>query len=257
MATLFLTGRRKINRGDIKINARPRGEHAEFSAELSLARYRLPDDSRVFVEAYTNVAMQRFDFGTKEQPYARESTELTQFEASDRPQFRIKVVGNDEAGAQLLAGIEHLRADWGDEEGGKSWLQVVPKRNAEMMGELWRVERPYGPDWQLWVNRDAGQLYNQVNGHDALVCGLIMPAAFRMVLERDISESGGHADTDTPWMRQATRLAGRAFPVSNDGDDGDGQGLDVRQWVTEAATAFAREQMFSTRLTQITEHDGA
>jgi len=250
MATLFLTGRRKIRRGDVHIRAHVRGDHAHFEAELDLSRYRLPDAARVFIEAYSNVAFQRYDFGTKEQPYARVETQLTEFEPSDRPQFRVKVVNAE--GAQLLAGVEHLRADWGDEQGGRSWLQVVPKPNSQMQGELWRVEHPYGPEWQLWINRDAGQLYSRVNTHDPMVCGLIMPAAFRAVLEHDFIENEGHPDSETPWVRQASRLAGREMPR---GEDGDPAFTEVRQWITEAIGAFSREQHFTERVTRMAETD--
>ena len=49
---LNFTRRQKLARGDVTVRVAPRADgKSQVAVTLSLARYRLPDDARVFVEA--------------------------------------------------------------------------------------------------------------------------------------------------------------------------------------------------------------
>ena len=59
------TGRRKILREDARIFVRPDSDGMlSFDAKLNLTGYDLPDDARVFVEAYRLTSLMRFPHGT-------------------------------------------------------------------------------------------------------------------------------------------------------------------------------------------------
>ena len=255
MPTLFLTGRTKIRPGEVTLRGRCRDGVSSFDAELDLGRLRDAEGARVWVEAYHATAYQRFDFGTPDDPRPREPTSLTRFEASDRPLFRVKVVRP--GGAMLLAGVEGLHADWGDAGGaGRSWLHIVPRSDAELGGELWRVDEPDAVTRRLLVNRDAGSVYEDLLALEARTAGLILPAAYRTVLERDLLQSRAEPDPESPWLMQAVDLIGDRWPEEDPGGDAEGETYrsEVRAWIDLAVSRLARDGRFSETLAGNTEN---
>ena len=64
MPRLNFTGRRKISRNHVTITVSGIGGIESFTAELQLDRYGFPPTAAVIVEAYRQLELVRFDFGT-------------------------------------------------------------------------------------------------------------------------------------------------------------------------------------------------
>ncbi|MEZ5395596.1 MAG: hypothetical protein R2724_22665 [Bryobacterales bacterium] len=161
MPRLYFTGRKKISQEQIAIEFRP-GRPPRFTAELDLSRNRLPPDAKVVVEAYHNTLLQRFDFGTVADCRPRDANQLSAFGEWDQPRFRVRVVDVGRDPGRILASCErvaHVEPNQGG-EGGRSLLKLFPRPDAEMGGELWRVESISG-SYQLSYNKDAPGLENR------------------------------------------------------------------------------------------------
>src|SRR3989442_1117841 len=86
------TGRRRISRDDVKIVLyESNGSPAKFDAKLELASYGLPDDAIIFVEAYRQTFLMRFNFGTVSKIEQPSDHFLAEFESPEGILFRVKV----------------------------------------------------------------------------------------------------------------------------------------------------------------------
>src|SRR5260370_36167397 len=85
------TGRRRISRDHVKIVVCERsGSPASFEATLDLSSYDLPADATVFVEAYRQTFLMRFNFGISSEIEPPSERFLTEFESTERILFRVK-----------------------------------------------------------------------------------------------------------------------------------------------------------------------
>ena len=241
MPRIFFTGRRQIARGDISLVFHP-GQPPAFEASINLSRHRrsLPSSVRVFVEAYHNTMLQRFDFGVPSDCRPRETLVLTNFDEWDRPRFRVRVVGTGDQLGVILASCDRVDAiEPGEsDEGGRSMLQLYPKPDSEMSGELWKIASA-GGGYQLWYNKDVSQLAARIKGREPDVLGLILPAAIREILAREHLWDGISAEANE-WTRFAQRVSGEPFPQPR--DPGGISQNDVEEWIDNVIAAFCRNR---------------
>ena len=66
-----------------------------FDATLDLAKYKFPDNARVYVEAYRQMEWMRFDFGSVASVRPPADRQLSRFESPEGVLFRIRVVSPD------------------------------------------------------------------------------------------------------------------------------------------------------------------
>lgn len=256
---LFFTGRMEIVRGDVAVRlVERRGELTHFTAQINLRRYRLPDLASVVVEAYHNAYFERFDAGTVALIELDGERALTKLEPGDRPLFRVKVIGNGDSAGRLLAAIDEIRPEVDDDgRGAGSLLPLVPKTRDVMGDELWRVHfvaageerRP-----ELWVNRDAPELYAMLQNQDPKVTSLIMPEVFRQVL-RGLVE-GEVEWTDEGRLGQWLSLCEKFCPdrfEAWDEEEPESSRQKRREWVDQVVREFARVHSFFDRFQ---EHQG-
>src|SRR6266571_2707793 len=98
------TGRRRINREDVKIVIYDgNGGPAKFDARLELSSYSLPPDAIVFVEAYRQTFLMRFNFGSISRIELPSDRFLTEFESPEGILFRVKVTSKSPEQGKLLA----------------------------------------------------------------------------------------------------------------------------------------------------------
>src|SRR5687767_8442029 len=91
------TGRKRINRSDVKFTLQPADDvHFMFDATLNLAKHELPPEAVVWVEAYRQTRLMRFDFGTIARPQQPANRKLTEFDTSDAILFRVKVTSTSD-----------------------------------------------------------------------------------------------------------------------------------------------------------------
>ncbi|MEZ5366589.1 MAG: hypothetical protein R2748_30685 [Bryobacterales bacterium] len=240
MPRLYFTGRKKISQEQIAIEFRP-GRPPRFTAELDLSRNRLPPDAKVVVEAYHNTLLQRFDFGTVADCRPRDANQLSAFGEWDQPRFRVRVVDVGRDPGRILASCErvaHVEPNQGG-EGGRSLLKLFPRPDAEMGGELWRVESISG-SYQLAYNKDAAGLEKQIKGMDATTLGLILPAAMREILARELLWESIGADEGGEWVALAQTFSGEPVPRALQAEPPTRD--DVAAWIESAVQAFCRDR---------------
>lgn len=240
---IFFTRRKDIRRSDVSIRAfdRPDGT-LEFDLKLTLKRYNLPDAAKVVVESYTTTHLERFDWGTAGNLIS-DRRRLDGLCAGDRPLFRVKVVDASATG-RLLAAIDEVRAEEHD-----SLLPIIWKSKEEMDQVFWLVHFTPGsePQPELWMNKDVRGLYDAVRRHDSLVCGLVLPAAYRIVLQRFVIDEQAEWVEDGSlfgrWFRFCASLGAR--PIDNDLEPDDDDWEDQRTtWIEDVVRLFARAYLF-------------
>jgi hypothetical protein len=240
------TGRRRIRRDDAKVSLR---SDASFSVALQLDRYRLPDQARVFVEAYrpATSSYKRFDWGTVQEPKPASYRNLKEFGVPDGFLFRVKVVEDpkDSGPGRLLAGAERLRPQLIESSARRtlSLLDVIP---SDELSEVWRIEFRENDDPVLLVNRKI------VDSHQALVCSeafaaLVLPEVLRQILIRVliVDKFAYHDDLSDwrgMWLSFCTRLPGLQQPPAPQVDNANSleNAEELEDWIDEAVAAFVR-----------------
>lgn len=249
------TRRFKIKREDVPITLRtdPGGQPATFDAALSLSAYTLPEDARIFLEAYRKTAYQRFAFGTAGAVKAPENRVLTEFGAGEGVHFRVKVVEHipdAEAAARPARVLAHADKIKPIVAGRRRSLLAV--EHMESRDQVWRLEvdaDDANTDPILFVSRELCPDRHAVVRSPGFVA-LALPEILRRVLttalasdERDPDENKD--DWPYRWSRLGCNLLGEAvLRAELDGDNPD----DAREkWVEEAVLAFCKEYKVSGR----------
>lgn len=244
------TGRRRIQREDARVSVRCNGDGvAIFSVELSLERYDLPHDARVFVEAYRPTSFMRFPWGTVGLLVPAHDRALTEFGNADGALFRVKVVEpSDESGgrpARLLALADKLRPVRLEESAqqSQSLLEVM---SAEL-DEIWKVDFGDGGEPILLVNQRIEAEHQGLVRSDPFA-SLVLPQVFRTILRQilvaerfDAIEDG--AAWQALWLQYSRSLPGVGdVPRPADAPDGRLENLDeMEDWIEAAVGAFARK----------------
>jgi hypothetical protein len=208
------TGRKKIAQVDVPIILVGDGQVKGFQANLGAladAKYGLPKDARVFVEAYERTAYMRFDFGTTGAitPPTGEERLLSEFQGSSGVRFRVKVVDciHD---AQLLAEADGI-LPLTPEESEQNKVPLLPVRPEDLGQEVWRIEFPEGMQDRpiLLVNINAGDSTAVVRSPAFM--SLAWPAVLRQILTRILivdgqTEMDDEEDWHCLWLQYARRL---------------------------------------------------
>ena len=229
------TGRKALSRADAQVFVEE--QPLQFEAVLRLGDYELPDDAKVFVEAYRQTSWMRFDFGIVAAIEAPADCRLTEFETRDGVLFRVKVTAASAPTGRLLAEADQLsplRQKESDEQPREPLLPIKPEDLGE---ETFRVdyagERPI-----LKINKRAGD-WRTLARHPAFVC-LVLPEVLREILTRVLSieeyyETEDDSDWRARWLRFGSLIPGSSEPpASKDEEDR------FDDWVNDAVAAFAR-----------------
>jgi len=243
---LNYTGRRRIRREDVGIQIRASGDGAlSLDATVSLAGYRLPEDARVFIEAYRQTIWQRFDFGTVGAVRPPPDRGLGAFGSGDGVLFRVKVVEARGAGAgnhpaRILAHADSIRPRVAEQREKRSLLAVDA---GDFRDEVWRLEFDESGPPVLKVSRHLIPNWRSLPGTPAFQA-LALPAIFRSILTR-ILVTHQHTDLEdvsdwrTQWLRFACGLPGIRHLPGNDADSD--------EWIDEAVAAFSRHARMTER----------
>jgi hypothetical protein len=234
------TQRQRIHRDDIGIVLR-RDDHGAvfFDTSLDLSSYGFAPDARLFIEAYRQTTMMRFDFGTVSVPAPPPDRYLTDFESEAEIMFRVRVTAVSERPGVLLGEADQLRPRNPDEEPDQR-ISLLPPVPADLAEEIWRVDFEAAPI--LLVNRNLPDWKQTVRSETFRA--FVYPAAFREIVHR-ILFLEGHTTTEdmsdwrSRWLLFTTRLPGAGgVPKSRDEFD---------DWIENAAAAFARQFTLRSR----------
>jgi len=244
---LNYTGRKRIRREDARIallDANAEGSRT-FAADLSLARYQLPPDAVVFIEAYRQTTWRRFHFGRVSALEPPTDCSLRAFGSGEGVRFRVKIVEKRDDGeatlpAVILAGADQIRPQ--QETKGKAATE-------SLLAVEWGNDEEYRHiPYRLEFGEDAEPLLRvssyQVTDRDAFVRSpeficLVAPELFRAILVRillvdqyDVHE--GAEEWQMLWIRLARELPDMSVMPSRD----DAAALD--DWIDVAVSAFAK-----------------
>lgn len=234
MPRLNFTGRRRISHSHVQISVTGIGSLEVLSATLRLESYGFPAGARVIVEAYRQLELMRFDFGTVGCPEEPALNRLSEFGTLNGVRFRVKVVSADNPRGRLLGVADRLLPHDRLQE---SLLRVplLAVKAQDLGREIWRLD--FSDEPLLLVNSRAAGKRSLVQS--AEFQSLVLPEILRSILSRivlvDQIRSPEDADDWTGrWLRFAMSLPG----VGDMPDDGDTE-LDL-DWIDSVVASFCR-----------------
>lgn len=236
--TLNYTHRKKIRREDAQIRITAQNGVLHFDAELDLARYKLPADASVYVEAYRRAAhYRRFDFGSVSAVSPPQDRSLIGLGSAEGIKFRVKVVTSSIPMGMLLAEADKInpRASDGEGDAIEPLLTVVP--DPEVEKEVWRLSfegdrvellvNPNLGDWRVWTLEPA-------------FVSLVLPNVTRQVLWNIVHpDLEAHSDVEdmddwrSRWLAFGLSLPGVCDlpPLSDE--------MGREDWVESVVSAFS------------------
>jgi hypothetical protein len=236
---------------DIRLLDTPHGDPPRATAELKLEGFGFPDNAAVAIEAYRSSSLMRFDCGTVSALQVPEVMVLDEIDAGGNIQFRVKVVDLETMTGKLLGAAPRIqpRSKDDDEQGRRS---LLPIRYDDLGSEIWRVAGDDDEAPTLVLNMRASGLETKIL-YDPMVRGLVMPAAFRVVLER-LAVSSSPADEDEDdWKRDWARFVEEDLQV--DGSPWEGDKDEKEKWINEAVAVFASRAQFLDKIKSASEGD--
>ena len=231
---LNYTERQRIAHRDVVFTLQDTDDgSAVFDASINLAPYRFPADARVFVEAYRQTTLLRFDFGTVSVLTPPKARSLAVFEAAVEALFRVKVTAVSGRHGVLLGEADQIRPVQPEEEPDNR-IPLLPPIPDDLGEEAWRIEFDNSStllkvnnrfnDWKATVRSPAFQAF-------------VYPVALRQILERillieNTTFSEDPQDWRSRWLMFASRLPGSGqVPSARD---------DIGDWIDNAVAAFSR-----------------
>jgi hypothetical protein len=234
---LNYTARKRIARSDVDIVIRGRDtDKPYFDATSRLSEYNFPPDARVFIEAYRQTILVRFDLGTVSLLKTPADRSLKDFLTIEDVLFRLKVTAASGRPGMLLGEAEQLRPREPNEE-PQLRLPLLPVVPMDLDQEVWRIDFQGGTS--LLMNRNLRD-WRQTAASNAFR-GLVFPAALRQILERvlvieEYFTMDDPLDWRSRWLQFAARIPGSGAPPSHGASEE--QAFD---WIDNAVSAFARK----------------
>lgn len=243
---LNYTGRKRLSQADVRIFLEDAGGGGSaFGASLSLGDYELPQEAKVFVEAYRQTSFMRFACGTVGALQLPADRRLHEFGSTDGVLFRVRVSSASEPEGLLLAEADAV-APCATEEEEQKTISLLPVRSAPLGDQVFRVDFSDRPI--LLVNVRVGDW--RTVSLNPVFTSLVLPAAMREVLTR-ILHIDDYFDVEegTTWQSQWLGFA-RSLPgvpaVPSKGQDA----IELDQWIEEAVDAFCKQRKMFPKFEQ-------
>lgn len=237
------TKRRRIDKQDVVIRlVEPVSSPPAFNARVDLSKHEsLPEDARIYIEAYRQTTRMRFDFGTVSKPgFEGGWATLSEFADADAVQFAVKVTGVSGATAgMLLADRDGIPLTSIGQDTSRESL--LPTCSSDLGQELWRLDFHNSgvtlqinnriPDWKGYAT-------------SAQFRALAYPSVIRQVLTRIliVDEWDDAEDSDdwrSKWLSFAQSIPGVEVLDEEPADP-------AGRWerIEEIAAAFAKQASF-------------
>lgn len=179
MPRLNFTGRRRISRNHVTIIVTGIGGIETFNAELDLGSYGFPDSAAVIIEAFRQLELIRFDFGTVGNIAPPASCRLSEFGTLAGLRFRIKIVSTEEPRGRLLAVGDRITPRKAEQQ-SLSRVPLLAVRAQDLGREVWRLDFSDQP--LLLVNPRVVAKKQLV--HSVEFQSLVLPEILRSILNR-------------------------------------------------------------------------
>ncbi|MBL8818283.1 MAG: hypothetical protein JNL58_19805 [Planctomyces sp.] len=234
MTRLNFTGRRKISQAHVRITVTGIGGIETFNAEIDLSTYQFPDSARIVIEAFRQLELVRFDFGTIGQQITPEHRRLSLFGTSSGLRFRLKVISSEPPRGQLL-GVADRIAPLDEHRTSMLRVPLLAVRSQDLGREIWRLDLSDEP--LLLVNSRVIPRKHLITSPE-FQC-LVLPEILRNILIRIliIDQVRDFDDSDewtARWLRFACSLPGLPPLGDHSGPDQD------MEWIDQAIGAFCR-----------------
>lgn len=234
---LNYTNRQTIESADVHITLEKKGMHDSFAARIDFENYKFPSSARVFIEAYINNHLVRFDFGTVGEFGPQVSTDLSDFgDEVESILYRVKVVAADEK--RTILGLPSrgvgIRAE--NAYGGASDCILPLGKLPKESGLVWAMDYEKGYP-RLCINPE---LDPSVHKSDAFIA-LVYPTALRSVLEYTflLHHDGQGCNWADDWKRFATENLGEDFPALSGKHEYDEEDLEaINDWIDDVVESF-------------------
>ncbi len=243
---LNFTNRKRISHGDVDIRTQHTPSGTYFSAVLDVQSYRFPSEASVYVEAYQGASRMRFGFGKVAHLAPPADLVLKDLDPAIPPLFRVLVVSSD---GRIVGAAHKIKP--GNEQEDEAQYALLPIRLLPLGEEIWSLlfreeDRPL-----LRLNSKVYGIEEKIRS-DPLVQGAILPAAFRMVLERvllqpygsEISEDGESWTDD--WVAFGQQLTGIPKPLERE---------DREAWIQECLEKFSTRHQFVTHIKKLSQEN--
>ena len=241
------TNRKRISQElvDIRLSAVGFGAPLQATAELKLDGLGFPSSASVAIEAYRSSSLMRFDCGTVGNLRVPPIMTLDEVDAGGNIQFRVKVSDREQVVGRLVATASRISPR--SEDDGEGRAPLLPVKFDDISPELWRVSGSDDEDEPpaLVFNYKANGLESRVYT-DPLVRGLVMPAAFRIVLERLVAFSVPEEDEEGDWKNRWLKFCAEELEV--DGSPYTGSAEDKERWIQDCVTAFSQRAEFLQKI---------
>jgi hypothetical protein len=243
------TGRKRIPREhiDIRLETVVPSVVQSATARFELGEFGFPVDAKVILEAYQGSSAMRFECGTVEAPKIPVVLQFNELDRVNSILFRLKVIDGTGSG-KILGSAERIRPTGNDNEEGKR--SIFPIRESDLGAETWRVEIDESGPWLL-LNYKIPSFKHRIL-ENSLLRGIILPAAFRTVLERLVddfsADDGDEDDWRTLWLRYLKETFGIDEDLSELTEDNDKQ-----DWVSQAVRRFCEAHNFINDIRAMTE----
>lgn len=249
---LNFTQRRRIKRDHAQIKLRDckDGDRKTFDVALDLAKYGLPPDARVIVEAYRQTAFQRFDFGTVGRPDPPDTRLPNEFGVGEGVQFRVKVVegANGNGSPSATSGVRRARilahADRITPIQAGRRRSLLPLDRSDSRDEVWRLEVDLqtGPLLRISVHLVANR---EAFVRSREFTTLVLPQVFRCILA-SVFEDGIPDEESAVWRLKWAGLACSTMratqPPPAIGEDQQAR----EEWIDEVVSKWCRGRRLGT-----------
>ena len=243
MPRLNFTGRRRISKNHVTISVTGIGGIETFSAELELGSYGFPDSAAVIIEAFRQLELVRFEFGTVGNLAPPASCRLSEFGTLAGLRFRIKVVSTEEPRGRLLAVGDRITPRNAEQQ-SLSRVPLLAVRAQDLGREVWRLD--FADEPLLLVNPRVvakKQLVQSVEFQSLVLPEILSSILNRILLVEQIRVPDDSEERTSRWLKFAESMPGVGTVPDVPDPESD---LD---WIDAAISSFCRwrsvDQQFS------------
>jgi hypothetical protein len=166
-----------------------------FTAELHLERYGFPPTAAVIVEAYRQLELVRFDFGTVGNLTPPANCRLSEFGTLTGLRFRVKVVSTAEPRGRLLAVADRINPR-NQQQQSLPRVPLLAVRAQDLGREVWRLD--FSDEPMLLVNPRVVPKKHLVESIEFQT--LALPEILRSILNRILLvEKVRNAEESDDW----------------------------------------------------------
>jgi hypothetical protein len=243
---LNFTGRRKIERKHIQVTIKNDGEFMSYDTTLNLSEYDFPRDCKVYVEAYLNSAVMRFDHGTVSELKIPEDRKLKILPTTELTLFRIKVVDEATEKNGLIVGLAEAVSPIGVGKNPEKQSILHVDYNDDLEETIFKVSFE-GVIPSIKINKRIENGRELVLS-DSRFRSLVFPSVVRQIASRLLSTLDDFNEGDGSWQDKWLSYIRNVLGVWNELDDELDSVEEIERLADDACDAYCRIQGWRSKL---------